>query len=123
MKKQHIISSASAHTRIANLVVEKVKNAVSFFSDAPTVEIDELRTGLYYKVIVVKNEKSHLLTFAEIDTVRKVVDEFCKKYEGMFYIMDTRPYLAQDGKTFLHMPVIEINVRRYEFNDKEWKFE
>ena len=107
------ITSASAHTRVANLVVKKIKNAVSFFSDAPTVEVDELKNGSWYKVIVVKNEKSHLLTFAEIDTVRKVVDEFCKKYKGMFYIMDTRPYLAQDGKTFLHMPVMEISVRRY----------
>ena len=113
MKKQNIIKSASAHTRVVNLVVKKIKNEVSFFSDAPTVEVDELKTGSWYKVIVVKNEKSHLLTFAEIDTVRKVVDEFCKKYKGMFYIMDTRPYLAKDGKTFLHMPVMEISVRRY----------
>ena len=113
MKKQNIIKSASAHTRVANLVVETVKNAVSIFSNAPTVEIDELRTSSWYKVIVVKNEKSHILTFAEIDTVREVFDEFCKKYKGMFYIMDTRPYLAQDGKTFLYMPVMEISVRRY----------
>ena len=113
MKKQNIITSASDHTRVANLVVEKIKNAVSIFSDAPTVEIDELRTSSWYKVIVVKNEKLHLLTFAEIDTARKVVDEVCKKYKGMGYIMDTRPYLAQDGETFLHMPVMEISVRRY----------
>lgn len=123
MKKQHIIASASAHTRIANLVVEKIKNAVSFFSDAPTVEIDELRTSSWYKVIVVKNEKSHILTFAEIDTVREVVDKYCKKYKGMGYVMDTRPYLASDHETFLHMPVMEINVRRYELNVEEWKFE
>ena len=119
MKKQNIIASASAHTRITNLVVEKIKNAVSFFSDAPTVEIDELRTSTWYKIIVVKNEKSHILTFAEIDTVREVVDGFCKKYKGMGYVMDTRPYLAQDGETFLHMPVMEISVRRYELNVEE----
>jgi hypothetical protein len=113
MKKQHIITSASAHTRIANLVVEKVKNAVSFFSDAQTVEIDELRTISWYKVIVVSPKNSPILTFAEIDTVREVVDKFCKKYKGMGYVMDTRLYLAKDGKTFLHMPVMEISVRRY----------
>jgi hypothetical protein len=113
MKKQNIIKSASAHTRVANLVVENVKNAVSFFSNAPTVEIDESHCSSWYKVIVVKNEKSHILTFAEIDTVREVVDEFCKKYRGMGYVMDTRPYLAQDGETFLYMPVMEISIRRY----------
>lgn len=113
MKKQHIIASASAHTRIANLIVTKIKNAISFFSNAPTVEVDELKSGSWYKVIVVKNEKSHILTFAEIDTVREVVDEFSKKYKGMGYVMDTRPYLASDHETFLHMPVMEISVRRY----------
>lgn len=113
MKKQNIIKSESVHTRVANLVVEKIKNAVSFFSDAPTVEIDELRTSPWYKIIVVKNEKSHILTFEEIDTVREVVDEFCKKYKGMFYVMDTRSYLASDNQTLLYMPVMEISVRRY----------
>ena len=113
MTKQAIITSEKSHKRVANLVIEKVKNAVSVFSDAPTVEIDNVMTCSYWQVIVVKNEKSHILTFAEIDTVREVVDEFCKKYKDMYYKIDTRPYLASDGG-FLHMPVMEINIRRFD---------
>ena len=113
MKNQAIITSEKSHKRVANLVIEKVKNAVSFFSEAPTVEIDKVMTCSYWQVIVVKNEKSNMLTFSEIDIVRDVVDKFCKKYKGMFYVIETRPYPASDGG-FLHMPVMVINIRRYD---------
>ena len=120
MNKQHIIASASAHTRITNLVVSKIKGAVSVFSDAPTVEV-ESKTS-YYQTIVVKNEQTHMLTFAEIDRVREVVDGYCKKYRGMFYTMQTRPYLSKDGSTMLHMPVMEICIRRYHFDCETEQF-
>lgn len=120
MTQQHIISSASAHTRITNLVVSKIKGAVSFFSDAPTVEVDSKTS--YYQNIVVKNENTHILTFAEIDIVREIVDCYCKKYRGMFYTMQTRPYLSKDGSTMLHMPVMEICIRRYDFDYETKQF-
>lgn len=121
MKNQHIIASASAHTRITNLVVLKIQGAVSIFSEAPVVEIE--RKNDTFNTVIVKNEHSHMLTFAEIDTVREALDSFVEKYKGMFYVMQTRPYLSKDGETWLSMPVIEINVRRYEFNLETNKFE
>lgn len=120
MNKQHIIASASAHTRITNLVVSKIKGSVSIFSDTPTVEV-ESKTS-YYQNIVVKNEQTHMLTFAEIDRVREAVDGYCKKYRGMFYTMQTRPYLSKDGSTWLHMPVMEICIRRYHFDCETEQF-
>lgn len=119
--KQHIISNVSAQTRIANLLVSKINSAVSFFSDAPIAKVTS--KSVWYQTVQVCNEHSHILTFAEIDTVREVVDEFCKKYKGMFYTMGTAPYLASDKETWLYMPVIEIEVRRYQFNLETGKFE
>jgi hypothetical protein len=50
-----------------------------------------------------------------IDTVWEVVDEYEKKYGNCICgLIDTRPYLASDNETWLHMPVIEIAVRRME---------
>ena len=112
--KQQVLSSASSHTRITNLIASKLRGAVSIFSYSPTVEV-EPKTS-YYQTIVVKNEHTHMITFAELDCVRGILDEYCKKYKGMFYTMQTRPYLSKDGSIWLHMPVIEIKIRRYDFD-------
>lgn len=112
--KTSVITSTSAQTRVANLIVASINNAVSLFSDAPVAKIDSVASGSYYKVIVVENKKSSMLTFAEIDTIRAAADVFCKKYKGMYYTMQTRPYLAQDGSTWLHRPVFEVCVRKYD---------
>ena len=113
MKKQ-VIKTAAVQTRIANLVVTKVNNAVSFFGEAPVAEISEICSCSAYKTIVVKNEYSHMLTFAEIDTIREAIDPIIKKYQGCGYTMQTMPYISKDNSTTLHMPVIEITIRRYE---------
>ena len=118
---QHIISNVSAQTRITNLLVSKLNSAFSIFSDAPKADV--IRKSRNYQTVRVYNERSHMLTFSEIDIAREVIDKFCKKYKGMFYTMQTFPYLSSDNTTWLHMPVIEIEVRRYDFNDKTLKFE
>lgn len=121
MTKQNIIATAAAQTRVTNLVIKKAKEATSIFTDAPTIEIEETLTCDAYKVIVVKNEKSHMLTFAEIDVIREAIDKIIKRHKGCFYTMETRPYLSKSGG-FLYMPVMEIYIRRYEFDSNEWKF-
>ena len=83
------------------------------FSDAPVAEIED--KGQYFAKVVVKNEHSHMLTFAEIDVTRRIVDVYCMKYKGMFYTMQTRPYIPEwDRSTMLYQPVYEICVRRYD---------
>lgn len=121
MTKQNFIATAAAQTRVTNLVIKKAKEAISIFTDAPTIEIDETLTSDAYKVIVVKNEKSHMLTFAEIDVIREAIDKIIKRHKGCFYTMETRPYLSKSGG-FLYMPVMEIYIRRYEFDYNELKF-
>ena len=116
--KQSIITNERVHTRVTNLIASKIKGAVSIFSNAPTVNVED--GGGWYKTIIVKNEDSHMLTFAEIDIVREVVDEYCKKYKGMFYIMGCTPYVSRfDNETVLYMPSMEINVRKYDKDEIE----
>jgi hypothetical protein len=113
--KKITITKARTQTRVANLIVKEVNNAISFFSDPSEAKIDEAKSCGYYKVIEVKqNHGCRILTFAEIDIIRGVVDKFCKKYNGIGYYMDTAPYLAQDGETWLHQPVMCISIPRYD---------
>lgn len=113
--KKSTITKASAQTRVANLIVTKIQNALQIFSDPAEVEISELESSSMYKVIHVKqNHNIRILTFSEIDTVREVVDKFAKKYHGIGYVMISRTYLAQDGETWLNQPVMEITVRKYD---------
>lgn len=110
MNKQSVIKSKAAKTRVQNLVVSKLNNALSIFSEAPKVKIES--ETKYYTTIVV--EEIHIMTFAVIDTIREVAEEFKVKYEGFYYVMSSRQYLAKDGETWLHRPVFEINIRRYD---------
>jgi hypothetical protein len=109
--KKLVIKSVSSKNRVANIIAKKIRGAVSIFSDAPAVLVEEGCET--YTTISIFNEKSHLLTFSEMDVVREVVDIYKEKYEygTIGYIMDTKCYLTKDGKHILHMPVMEISVR------------
>lgn len=104
------IKSRRGKNTIASLINKKVKNYMTIFRDAPTVEMEEVCPQ--YTLIRVFNEHSHMLTFAEIDNVREAVDPYIKNHRGdIYYTMQTKPYLGTDGETWLSMPVMEITVR------------
>lgn len=112
MKKKCTIIKSSIKTRIANLIIKDVKNALTIFSNPADVSILESLSCDDCTVIEVKqNHGTRILSFAEIDEVREVVDKFKNKYHGICYYMDVAPYLAQDGETWLHQPTMEISVR------------
>ena len=108
--KKLVIKTKAGKNRVANIIAKEIRGAVSFFSDAPTVKVKE--TCDMYTTISIYNEHSHMLTFCEIDEVRHAVDQYKNKYEygTIGYTMQTKPYLSQDGRYFLHMPVMEISV-------------
>jgi hypothetical protein len=112
--KKITITKVSAQTRVANLMASKIRGAVSIFSDAPTVEQAKAGTQFLVIEIIPAERHSWMLTFAEIDTVREVVAEFEKKYHGITYYMTTRPYLADDNKTWLSKPVMTIDIQRFD---------
>lgn len=113
--KKITITKANVQSRVANLIVKNVQNALTMFSDAAEVKIAEYKSCSYYKVITVKHTiGTRILTFPEIDEVRKVVDKMAEKYHGIGYYMDSETYLAQDGETWLNQPVMEITVRKYD---------
>lgn len=109
--KKLVIKSQRGKNMVANLLAKKVRGAVSLFSEAPTVEVKEECDS--YTTISIYNKHSHMLTFPEIDVVRAAVDQYKDKYElgSIGYTMQTKPYLSQNGKYFLHMPVMKITVR------------
>jgi len=112
--KKITITKVSAHTRVANLMASKIRGAVSIFSNTPSVEQDN--AGNYFQVfeIVPAKGNSWMLTFAEIDVVREEIEKFEKKYHGISYHMTTRPYLAEDNKTWLSQPIMRIDIQRYD---------
>lgn len=109
--KKLVIKTQAGKNRVANIIAKEIRGAVSFFSDAPTVKVEE--TCDMYTTISIYNERSHMLTFCEIDEVRQAVDQYKDRYEygTIGYTMQTKPYLSKDGKFFLSMPVMEISVR------------
>ena len=112
--KKITITKVLAQTRVANLMASKIRGAVSIFSDAPSVEQE--KTGNYFQTIDIIPAKRHswMLTFSEVDVVRDEIVKFEKKYHGISYYMTTRPYLAEDNKTWLSMPIIRIDIQRYD---------
>ena len=112
--KKITITKVSAQTRVANLMASKIRGAVSIFSDAPSVE--QKKEGNYFQTIEIVPAERHswMLTFAEIDVVREEIEKFEKKYHGISYHMTTRPYLAEDNKTWLSMPIMQIDIQRYD---------
>ena len=77
---------------------------------------------MFHVIEITPNEKhAFILTFSEIDSIREAVAPFEKKYHGISYHMTTRPYLANDNKTWLSMPVMVIDIKKYDediFNKK-----
>ena len=119
--KKITITKVSAQTRVANLMASKIRGAVSIYTDAPTVEQSKVGTQFQVIEIIPAERHSWMLTFAEIDTVREAVTPFKKKYHGISYHMTTRPYLADDNKTWLSKPVMTIDIQRFDediFNKK-----
>ena len=112
--KKITITKVSAQTRVANLITSKIRGAVSIFSDAPSVE--QNKVGNYYQTIEIVPAKNHswILTFAEIDVVREEIEKFEKKYHGISCHITTRPYLAEDNKTWLSMPIMRIDIQRFD---------
>lgn len=110
MKKT--ILTKSVQTRIANRIEKEVREALSIYSQPSEVSKNK-EVGSWWREIVC-DPKDTMLTFAEIDTIREVVDKYVAKYYGISYSIHTRPYLAKDNETWLHSPVMEINIRRYD---------
>ena len=111
--KKSIIKSERAQERVANLVVKKLRAAMSIFSTGD-YSIQMQKMGNYWIEIVVENKKEGFLTMSEIEEATEVMKRYKEKYEGIHYVIETRPYLAKDGETWLSRPVIEMNIRRVE---------
>lgn len=111
MKKT--ILTKSVQTRVANRIENEVREALNSTYSQPAGVSKNKEVGIYWREIVC-NPKDTFMSFAEIDTIRKVVDKYKAKYHGINYTMGTRPYLAKDNETWLHSPVMEINIRRYD---------
>lgn len=108
------ILKKSVQKRVANLIASKIRGAVSIYSDPPVVRDVKIVGGYWAEITVEPTGFRSMMTFAEIDSIREVVDEYSKKYHGISYHMETCPYLANDNETWLHMPVMVINIRRYD---------
>ena len=111
MKKT--ILTKSVQTRIANRIEKEVREALNRIFQEPAEVSKNKEVGSYWREIVC-DPKDTILTFAETDVIRMVVDKYTAKYHGIHYSINTRPYLAKDNKTWLHSPVMEINIRRYD---------
>ena len=111
MKKT--ILTKSVQTRVANRIEKEVREALNRIFSNPAEVSKNKEVGTWWREIVC-DPKDKQFVFAEIDTIREVVDKYKAKYYGIYYIMKTRPYLAKDNKTWLYSPVIEINIRRYD---------
>ena len=114
MKKQAVIKSERSLKMVTNLVAKKVANRLWRYKTYQ-VEVKELVKGKINHVII-KNERSHMLTKYAIDDAWVVIDEYEKKYAHncVYGTIQTRPYLTEDLKDLLSMPVIEICVRVHE---------
>ena len=110
MKKT--ILTKSVQTRVANRIEKEVREALNRIFSEPAEVSKNKEVGTWWREIVC-DPKDTMFSFAEIDTIREVVDKYVAKYHGISYSMHTRPYLAKDNETWLHSPVMEINIRRY----------
>ena len=94
--------------RIPNKIEKEIREAVSIYSNAPTVRRDE---SSYYITLTVFNEKTDMLTFAEIDTVREVVDKYAKDYKGISYSMMTTPMWSRLTQDWYYIPCMEVTIK------------
>ena len=95
--------------RIPNKIEKEIREAVSIYSNAPSVRRDV--TG-YYVTLAVFNEKTDMLTFAEIDTVREVVDKYANDYKGISYTMKTTPIWSRLTQDWYYIPCMEVLIMK-----------
>ena len=95
--------------RIPNKIEKEIREAVSIYSNAPTVRRDV--TG-YYVTLAVFNEHTDMLTFAEIDTVREVVDKYANDYKGISYTMKTTPIWSSLTQDWYYIPCMEVLIMK-----------
>lgn len=110
MKKT--ILTKSVQTRVANRIENEVREALNSTFSQPAEVSKNKQVGSWWREIVC-DPKDKMFTFAEIDTIREVVDKYKAKYNGISYSINTRPHLAIDNETWLYSPVIEISIKRY----------
>lgn len=110
MKKT--ILTKSVQTRVANRIENEVREALNRIFSEPAEVSKNKEVETWWREIVC-NPNDTQFAFAEIDTIREIVDKYKAKYHGIYYLMETRPYLAKDNETWLYFPVMEINIRRY----------
>lgn len=94
--------------RIPNKIEKEIREAVSIFTDATTVRRDE---SSYYITLTVFNEQSNMLTFAEIDTVREVVDKYAKDYKGISYSIKVMPMWSRLTQDWYYIPCMEVTIK------------
>lgn len=111
MKKT--ILTKSVQTRVANRIENEVREALNRIFSEPSEVNENKEVGEFWREIVI-DPKDMLMSFAEIDTIREVVDKYKAKYHGISYSMQTRPHLAKDCEDWLYSPVMEITIRRYD---------
>ena len=93
---------------IPNKIEKEIREAVSIFSDAPTVRRDV--TGCYV-TLAIFNEQTDMLTFAEIDTVREVVEKYAKDYNGISYWMKVTPMWSRLTQDWYYIPCMEVSIK------------
>lgn len=93
---------------IPNKIEKEIREAVSIYSNAPTVRRDV--TG-YYVTLAIFNEQTDMLTFAEIGTVREVVDKYVKDYKGISYSMKVTPMWSRLTQDWYYIPCMEISIK------------
>ena len=112
--KKSVIKTQAGKNRVANIIAKEIRSAVSIFTNTPKVEVKEETD--WFTNIYIKGEDNFckMLTFAEIDTVREVVDLYAKKYEygTITYTMQASQYLTSDGQNWLPQPVLEVCVKQ-----------
>ena len=94
--------------RIPNKIEKEIREAASIFSNAPTVRRDV--TG-YYVTLAIFNEHTDMLTFAEIDTVREVVDKYAKDYKDISYWIKTTPMWSRLTQDWYYIPCMEVIIK------------
>ena len=94
--------------RIPNKIEKEIREAVSIYSNAPTVRRDE---SSYYITLTIFNEHTDMLTFAEIDTVREVVDKYAEDYKGIGYLMKTTPMWSRLTQDWYYIPCMEVTIK------------
>lgn len=112
MKKQLVIKSERGLNIVTNLIAKKLSNKLSaIWDDTYTVSVQDEIFGKSMQIIITPSH--HMIFKCFIDTVWEIIDEYEKKYNHncITPLITTRPYLANDNRTWLHTPVVEINLR------------